>query len=111
MIAERKIKSAASDNVETQAYDASPIARSFSKESVVQVDSQSPAPTEICRSLSGDFRGASRQTSPGKMWEYVFTKSTCKINLHRAQSSITSDVFRRHCGKIQKASIKILFGE
>ena len=62
-MAERKIAHFAPDNSETLPFEASPVARSLSKDSVFHVDSQSPTP--CLRSLSSDFLAARTEPSPG----------------------------------------------
>ena len=73
LLAERSISKPAFDNVETQQFEASPIAKSLSAASVVVVDSQdvsSPATADLRRSLSEDFRGANKSPSePGTVLE------------------------------------------
>lgn len=65
LVAERKIAQAASDHAETLPFEASPIARSLSKDSVFHVDSQSPTP--FCRSLSAEFQATKvTEPSPGE---------------------------------------------
>lgn len=64
-MAERSIQSAASDHQETLPFEASPIAKSLTKEAIVEVDSQSPAQPDLARSLSCDFKKATDSTSPG----------------------------------------------
>lgn len=67
-MAERKIAQPAPDHAETLPFEASPIARALSKDSVFHVDSQSPTP--CCRSLSSDFKATQvTEPSPGVMLE------------------------------------------
>ena len=89
MIAERSIQSAATDHQETLPYEASPIAKSLTKEAIVEVDSQSPDQPDLCRSLSGDFKKATESTTPGnplKAWYYAASLMffpTCQVRVVR----------------------------
>ena len=64
LLAERSIQSAATDHQETLPFEASPIAKSLTQ-AAVEVDSQSPAQPDLCRSLSGDFKHTTESTTPG----------------------------------------------
>ena len=56
----------ASDHCDTLPFDASPIAKSLSRESFATV-ADSPETSELCKSLSADFRSASVET-PGPVF-------------------------------------------
>lgn len=62
---ERKINKVATDNAETQVFAATPIAKSLSKESVVEVEESQPQSEHgICKSLSAEFSAAGNGGTP-----------------------------------------------